>query len=122
MVEVGKAEAALGELKNLGAKLALDDFGTGYSSLSYLERLSTDLLKLDRAFVENLGSSPKKYAVFRAVVDLAHATGMAVVAEGIETEGQLGALRRAGCDLAQGHLFSKPLEAEEAASLIEGRS
>ena len=114
----GVAEATLVALEALGARVAIDDFGTGYSSLSHLERLPADFLKLDRAFVANLAADHRKAAVVHGMVDLAHALGLAVIAEGVETEGQLEILRGAGCDLAQGYLFAEPLVAEEATSLV----
>lgn len=110
--------AALLWLKGLGVKLAMDDFGTGYSSLSYLERFPVDYVKIDRSFVGGMDEEPGAGVLARGVIDLSHALGLKVVAEGVETEGQFGLLREMGCDFAQGYHFSGPLDAEAAAALI----
>lgn len=99
-------------LKDLGVSLAIDDFGTGYSSLAYLQRFPLDVLKVDKRFVDGLGD-PGGPDIVGAVVGLAHALGLEVVAEGVETERQAEELRRLGCDFAQGYLFSRPLPAAE---------
>ena len=104
-------------LKDLGVALAIDDFGTGYSSLSYLQRFPLDVLKIDRSFVAGLGSEPGGSEIVGAVVGLAHALGLEVVAEGVETEAQLAELRDLGCDFAQGYLFSRPAPPAEVAEL-----
>ena len=95
--------------------LAIDDFGTGYSSLSYLQRFPLDILKVDSNFVEDLGAGAggEGEEIVSAVINLAHALGLKVVAEGVETEQQLDALRSLGCDFAQGFLFSRPLPAAD---------
>jgi diguanylate cyclase (GGDEF)-like protein/PAS domain S-box-containing protein len=103
-------------LKEIGVQLAIDDFGTGYSSLSYLQRFPLDILKIDQSFVETLGVEAGGDEIVSAVIDLAHALGLKVVAEGVETTAQLQILRSLGCDLAQGFLFSRPLPAEDIGS------
>ncbi|HZF29798.1 MAG TPA: EAL domain-containing protein [Gammaproteobacteria bacterium] len=108
------ANARLAELTARGVRIAVDDFGTGYSSLGYLNELTFDALKIDRAFVVNLPTE-KSLAIVKAIVAVAHALGKEVVAEGIEGELQRLHLARLGCDLAQGYLFSQPLEAHELA-------
>ena len=101
--------------------MIIDDFGTGYSSLSYLERFQVDYVKIDGSFVGKLGEESSAAVLTRGVIDLAHALGLKVIAEGVETEGQLEELRELGCDLAQGYYFSEPLTGEAAAALLEAR-
>lgn len=106
------------QLKNRKIQLSLDDFGTGYSSLSYLHRFPLDIIKIDRSFISNLDSMEKNLEVVQAILNLAHHLGMSVVAEGIENQEQLSLLRLLGCELAQGYLFAKPLDAETAETLF----
>jgi EAL domain-containing protein (putative c-di-GMP-specific phosphodiesterase class I) len=88
--------------------LAIDDFGTGYSSLAYLHSLPVDELKIDRSFVNRLGSDSRDRHLVQAIIGMASSLGLTVVAEGVETEDQLRYLGERGCDLAQGYLFSVP--------------
>jgi diguanylate cyclase (GGDEF)-like protein/PAS domain S-box-containing protein len=118
MGDMSQAVAILDGLRALGVKLSLDDFGTGYSSLSYLKRLPVTFLKIDRTFVEDVTTDPDDAAICLAVVDLAHNLGLQVVAEGVETEGQMNYLRKHGCDQMQGYLFSHPVPPEEFAQLM----
>jgi len=99
----------LTRLDNMNVRLSIDDFGTGYSSLSYLKKLPVHQLKIDRSFVRDVTIDPDDATIVRSTVDLAHNLGLAVVAEGVETEEILAAIRDSGCDLAQGHLISRPL-------------
>jgi diguanylate cyclase (GGDEF)-like protein/PAS domain S-box-containing protein len=110
--------ATLEEIQGLGVRTVLDDFGTGYSSLSYLERFPVDAIKIDRSFVGGLGEYSGAQMLVSAIISLAHALGLQVIAEGVETEEQLELLRGMGCDLAQGHLFFEPLTAEEVVNLM----
>ncbi len=106
--ETGHARDVLERLAMLGVRLAVDDFGTGWSSLGYLKRLPVDELKIDRSFVDGLGSDAEDTAIVTAVVNMAQALGLAVVAEGVETARQRDELVRLGCTLAQGFLFGRP--------------
>ncbi|MGZ8317639.1 MAG: EAL domain-containing protein [Telluria sp.] len=113
--------AELAGIRALGIKLHVDDFGTGYSSLSQLQRLKMDVLKVDRAFTAELGNSSEGRVFFQAIVSMAHALGMSVVAEGVETQRQLELLRALGCNEAQGFLISRPVPPAEMASLMVKR-
>jgi EAL domain-containing protein (putative c-di-GMP-specific phosphodiesterase class I) len=107
----------LQELKDLGVSLALDDFGTGYSSLSYLSRFPVDILKMDRSFLRD-GSSPEARSLATAVVGLGSTLALEVVAEGIEVNEQWETLRDLGCDLGQGYLFARPMDAEASVAYL----
>ena len=101
----------LAALKALGVRLVLDDFGTGYSSLSYLTRLPLDALKVDRSFVDGLGTEPRDTAITEAIIAMSRALSLDVVAEGVETADQVRELSRLGCGLAQGFHFSRAVPA-----------
>jgi len=105
-------------LKALGVRLVLDDFGTGYSSLSYLTRLPLDALKVDRSFVDGLGTESRDTAVTEAIVAMSRALSLRVVGEGAETEQQVAELARLGCDLVQGFHFSRPVPADEITRML----
>jgi diguanylate cyclase (GGDEF)-like protein/PAS domain S-box-containing protein len=105
-------------LKALGVRLVLDDFGTGYSSLSYLTRLPLDALKVDRSFVDGLGTESRDTAVTEAIVAMSRALQLRVVGEGAETEQQVAELARLGCDLVQGFHFSRPVPAAEITRML----
>lgn len=106
----------LHELKNLGVKLSIDDFGTGDSAIAYLKELPVDVLKIDRSYVAGLADDGKDAAIVSAMVALGQRLDLTVVAEGVETEEQLDALRQLGCDAYQGFLFSEPLGPESFAA------
>jgi diguanylate cyclase (GGDEF)-like protein len=103
----------LRELKAAGIRISMDDFGTGYSSLNYLKRFPIDTLKLDRMFVSDITTDKTDAAIVGAVIQMAHILDLKVVAEGVEKEDQLEFLRRQGCDVIQGYLFSRPLPAAD---------
>lgn len=105
-------------LKALGVQLSIDDFGTGYSSLGYLHRFPVDTLKIDRSFVGRIGEAAENIEIVRTIVSLADNMGMAVVAEGVETLGQLAQLRKLSCAFGQGFLFSRPVDAASVDSWI----
>jgi diguanylate cyclase (GGDEF)-like protein/PAS domain S-box-containing protein len=118
MQDPDQAGRTLAELKAMGVTLAVDDFGTGYSSLAYLRRFPIDILKIDKSFVGELASNPDDAAICASIIAMAHSLRLKVVAEGIETESQLGFLVQRGCDLAQGYLVSRPVPADAAADLF----
>jgi EAL domain-containing protein (putative c-di-GMP-specific phosphodiesterase class I) len=112
--------AQLEALRRVGVQIALDDFGTGYSGLSYLRDLPVDVVKIDRSFVHQMSSSNVDTAVVAAIMQLSHALGFRVVAEGVETDANLAQLRLLGCDFAQGYLWSEPLTSAQARRTIAG--
>jgi diguanylate cyclase (GGDEF)-like protein len=118
MEDAGKSFSLLGQLKEIGIRLAIDDFGTGYSNLNYLKRFPVDRLKIDQSFVRDIERDPDDLAIARAVIGMAHGLRLSVVAEGVETEGQMNLLANLGCDLVQGYLFSRPVKAAEFAALL----
>ncbi len=110
----------LRRLARLGVRFVLDDFGTGYSSLAYLGGLPIDGLKIDRSFVRSLGRNERTTAITTAIVRMAQALSIEVIAEGVEDERQLGALRELGCELAQGFYFHRPMAAGALTALLGG--
>ncbi len=112
------AELVLRDLRAMGVRASVDDFGTGYSSLAYLAELSVDTLKIDRAFVQGLVTTPAGRAITEAVTKLAHSLRMSAVAEGVETTAQVDALRGLGCDAMQGFLIGRPLDAASVTALL----
>lgn len=121
MAAEGAGCAELAAIRALGVKLYVDDFGTGYSSLSQLRRLDMDGLKVDQSFTAQLAGGPQDLAFFTAIVSMAHAIGMRVVAEGVETVQQLRILQHLRCDEVQGYYMSPPVPAEAAAQLLRKR-
>ena len=100
------------EMAAAGIQVSLDDFGTGYSSLAYLQKFDIDFIKIDKSFVRHLTPQCTNLSLCKAIIVMAHELGMQVVAEGVETEQERDLLREAGCDFAQGYLFSRPISAE----------
>ena len=119
MVDPQHAEAILTKMAGRGARIAIDDFGTGYSSLAYLKRFPISVLKVDRAFVKDLPGAQKEAAICSAVLDLARHLDLSVVAEGVETEEQLGWLSARDCRYIQGYLTGKPMPAHVALAALQ---
>lgn len=113
------AEETLRTLKLLGVTISIDDFGTGYSSLSYLHRFPIDALKIDRSFVWNMNRSDNDLAIVSAIIAMAHSLKLHVIAEGVETEDQLEALKKCGCHAIQGYLMSRPVTADELTAQLK---
>ena len=122
MRDAAISTAVLNELKDMGVQLAVDDFGTGYSSLSYLQRFPIDILKIDRSFVHDVVSASGDGIIVGAVIGMAKNLGKRVVAEGVETSGQMTFLTDRDCDEGQGYLFSHPLGADAFAALLVTKS
>jgi diguanylate cyclase (GGDEF)-like protein/PAS domain S-box-containing protein len=118
MHNVETVAAILAELKEMGISLAMDDFGTGYSSLSCLKRFPFDKLKIDQSFIRDITTVPDSAAIARTVIAMAHNLHMKVIAEGVETEGQLNYLFRNDCDEIQGYFFSLPLPPADFEQLL----
>ncbi len=110
--------AVLDQLKDLGALIALDDFGTGYSSLGVLKEFPVDTLKIDRSFIRDIGDDEEDRAICSAIVNLGRALKLQVMAEGVETEAQMGILRQQGCHLIQGFLFARPMPPDDVWSWL----
>lgn len=106
-------------INEVGIKISIDDFGTGYSSLSYLKRLPLNALKIDKSFVDGLGSDPEDEAIAYAILNLAKALNLETVAEGVETHQQLDWLKQHDCDQVQGYLLSRPLEVVDFTDLLK---
>jgi EAL domain-containing protein (putative c-di-GMP-specific phosphodiesterase class I) len=117
MRNADESAKALQRLRDLGVTVAIDDFGIGYSSLNYLQKLSVDLLKIDRSFLQNFHTETA-VAVVRAITVLGHSLGLRLVAEGIETAEQMSSIRSIGVDIAQGFLIGKPMPSDQALSWI----
>lgn len=118
MSDIGHAVDSIKVLREIGVHISEDDFGTGYSSLSYLKQFPIHTLKIDQSFIRDMASDPNDAALVSAIVAMANSLGMAVVAEGVETQEQLTMLRDKGCQQCQGFLFSKPLSVNDFASYL----
>ncbi|NLC37453.1 MAG: EAL domain-containing protein [Alcaligenaceae bacterium] len=114
----GDVSSKLIAFRDAGVQIALDDFGTGYSSMSYLKRFDIDYIKIDQSFIRNLGRDSEDLVLCEAMIGMAHRLGLQVVAEGVETPLQRDLLIKAGCDFAQGYLFSPPVQADRFEDLL----
>jgi EAL domain-containing protein (putative c-di-GMP-specific phosphodiesterase class I) len=116
-----RSAAILARLDEMGVRIAIDDFGTGYSSLAWLKRFPFHEIKVDRSFVHDLESSPSDAAIVRSTIELGRSLGLATVAEGVETPGELSRLTAWGCDMVQGYLVSRPLPPAELLEWVRMR-
>jgi diguanylate cyclase (GGDEF)-like protein len=121
MENAESAAQLLRRLKALGLQLSIDDFGTGYSSLGYLHRFPVDILKIDRSFIGRIGEAAENIEIVRTIISLAENMGMEVVAEGVETLAQLRQLRKLNCQLGQGYLFSRAVDAASIDAWISNK-
>ncbi len=122
MRDVAATIDTLRSLLAMGVAIAIDDFGTGYSSLAYLKRLPVSALKVDKAFIDGLGTDDEDTAIVSAIITLGHTLGLRVIAEGVETVEQAALLRALGCDQAQGYHFARPLPAAALEELLAGEA
>jgi predicted signal transduction protein with EAL and GGDEF domain len=120
VVDIDGAAQRLAELRDLGIRVAIDDFGTGYSSLSYLRQFPVDILKIDRSFISGITERADVPPILRGLLDLGRTLDLAIVAEGVEHDVQADSLRDQRCGMAQGYLFARPLEAQDAELLVLG--
>jgi EAL domain-containing protein (putative c-di-GMP-specific phosphodiesterase class I) len=121
MQDIGRSIRVLSILRGVGVHIAIDDFGTGHSSLSYLTRLPLDKLKIDRSFIKGMTGNQQDQLVVATIITMARSFGLPVVAEGVETEEQVQALKGLACDQAQGYYFSKPVPASVIDNLLTKR-
>lgn len=122
MKDSTKSIALLKRLRELGVDISIDDFGTGHSSLAYLKHLPITKLKIDQSFVQNLEQSREDRAIARTIIELGRGLGLKVLAEGVETDAQRDFIYSSGCELMQGYLFSKPLNAQEMETLLKNQN
>lgn len=118
MADPEKCLEELGHLKQLGVSISIDDFGTGYSSLDYLRRLPLDILKIDQSFTRGIGESENDEEIVRVMIGMAHAMGLKVICEGVETADHLRFLQEHNCDYVQGYFFSRPQDPEDITRMI----
>jgi len=120
LMDIVETEAKLNALKDLGVRLSIDDFGTGFSSMAYLKRFPIDKLKVDQSFVRDIPDQRADMEIVSAIISLAKGLNLDVLAEGVETEAQLEALKTLDCTFAQGYLFSRPIAADQIPRLLQG--
>lgn len=118
MRNVDDVVRTLAELRSIGVRLSVDDFGTGYSSLAYLKQFPLDAVKVDRSFIRDITADPDDASITRAVITMAHQLKLKVIAEGVETEGQLALLVANHCDEIQGYYFSRPIPAGDMETML----
>ena len=111
--------AKMQAIKQMGVSFSMDDFGTGYSSLAYLTKLPLDQLKIDQSFVRNIGMQASDATIIQTIIGMANNLGMAVIAEGVETQEQRDFLESMGCIFYQGYLFGKPVPIDQFAALLD---
>jgi EAL domain-containing protein (putative c-di-GMP-specific phosphodiesterase class I) len=112
------AASILQTLRGRGIRVSIDDFGTGYSSLSYLRNFPLDALKIDQSFVREISATPDETTIVRAIISMGRSLNLRIIAEGVETAGDLAFLKAQGCDEGQGYYFSRPVPAEQFARLL----
>jgi EAL domain-containing protein (putative c-di-GMP-specific phosphodiesterase class I) len=113
-----KALERIEELKAMGMKVAIDDFGTGYSSLSYLNNFPSDLLKIDKSFIDNMSLNDSSRQYVAMIISIGHTLDLKVISEGVESPDQVNVLKSIGCDYIQGFVWGKPMPPEEAGQLV----
>jgi len=119
--DADRAADTLYKLRQMGFRIALDDFGTGYSSLYNIRKFALDCLKIDRSFIDGMGRERESAAIVHSIIHLGRALGLGIIAEGVETEAQMQALRVAGCSHMQGYLLSRPVAQDVARGIAEAR-
>jgi EAL domain-containing protein (putative c-di-GMP-specific phosphodiesterase class I) len=118
LIDIDETMKVLNQLGSLGVGVALDDFGTGFSSLSYLAKLSPRIIKIDQSFVRPLDDSDRNDTLLETIISLGQRLDMTMLAEGIETESQFRRLRRLGCELGQGYLFSPAVPSDQVEAMV----
>ena len=113
-----KALNRIAEIKNLGMKVAIDDFGTGYSSLSYLNNFPSDLLKVDKSFIDLMNTSESSRQYVAEIISIGHIMGFDVISEGVEEPDQIDTLKSIGCDYIQGFVWGRPMPVDDALEIV----
>ena len=113
-----KALQRIDEIKEMGMKVAIDDFGTGYSSLSYLNNFPSDLLKIDKSFIDLMNTSDSSKQYVATIISIGHILNLNVISEGVEDEAQIETLKQIGCDYIQGYVWGRPMPKDEALEIV----